>query len=227
MTALSSSLTFDPIAHAYYKRGARVPNVTGILKDLSLSPPYPPDKGQMDFGQTIHKCCLLLLHDRLEIEPDNARPGRHRYPGVALKDGSPGELLWPYLDAFRQKVQEYKIIPIHTEFLVYHDLLGYAGTLDVHCTIFGGEEAIIDYKTGNPPEATALQLAAYDMALSRTLGLGGDRKRRRRFAMHLFNDEVKQTGKARMIEFVDPSAYATFEGACSIWKWKNRNGSKP
>ncbi len=204
---MTPPITFDPVEHAYYKHGSRVPGATQVLKDLRISPPYPADRGQLEFGKAMHKACELSVHDRLDREQTDS-------------------VLWPYLDAFEQKRREYKIKPLHTEKLVYNDLHGYAGTLDLACMIFERDEALIDYKSGMPPECVSLQLAAYDMALNRTLGLPERHRPRRRFAMYLFEDEVKQTGRARMIEFTDPFDYEVFLGMVAVWKWKNKKGVK-
>ncbi len=214
MTA-ASALTFDPAEHRYAYRGADVPHVTGILKDMRIAPPYPPDTGKMALGTAVHKCCWLILNNRLEI----ADGKEDRYPGTA-------RALWPRLDAFRQKVDEYQMKPIAAEHLVYHDQEGYAGTLDLHCTIFGRDEAVWDYKTGRPPECTALQLAAYDMARNRDLGLPSRHRPRRRFALHLFDDDLLETGRARVTEFRDPFDYDAFLGILTHWKYVNRKGRK-
>ncbi len=206
-------LTFDPVEHAYHFRGSRVPSVTQVLKDLRVSPPYPADRGQLEFGRAMHKACELRLLDRLALGACD----EDKYPGTDL-------VLWPYLDAFGQKVYEYKIKPKNVELIVYNDLRGYAGQLDVHCAILENQEALIDYKSGMPPECTGLQLAAYDMALNRILGLPERHRPRRRFALYLFEDEVKQTGRARMIEFTDPFDYEAFLGMVAHWKWKNKKG---
>lgn len=213
---MTPALTFDPIEHAYYHRGARVPGVTQILKDLRVSPPYPVDRGQLEFGTAMHRVCQLRLQDQLHVGNVN---DEDRYPGT-------DQILWPYLDAFWTKVTEYKIRALHVEKVVYNDIRGYAGQLDLACMILGRDEAIIDYKSGQPPECVALQLAAYDMALNRTLGLPERHRPRRRFAMYLFEDAVKQTGKARMIEFTDPFDYEAFIGMTAHWKWKNKKGVK-
>lgn len=201
-----SPLTFEPETHTYQWRGAVVPSVTQILKDLGLSPNYPPDRGWLEFGRQVHRCCDLVLRNRLE---------------------SCGPLLEPYVEAFRDVVRTYQIEPINTEMQVYHFMLGYAGTLDLHCKIFGKDEAIIDYKTGIPPECVGLQTAGYDMALASALGQKYGIGRRRRFALRLLTDETKTTGKAKLVEYTDSFDYAAFEGAVNVWKWKygrGRNG---
>ncbi len=203
---LTTPLTFEPEAHIHRWRGAIVPGATQVLEDLQLSPRYPPDRGQMDFGKKVHHCCELFLRNRLE---------------------SCGQLLLPYVTALEGVVRDYQIEPINTEMQVYHDRLGYAGILDLHCRIFGKDEAIIDYKTGVPPECVGLQTAAYDMALSRMLRVTDDPgKRRRRFALRLLTDETKTTGKAKLIEYTDAFDYQAFEGAVNVWKWKfGKNGN--
>ncbi len=197
-----SPLTFEADTHTYRWRGDVVPGVTQVLKDLGLSPNYPPDRGWLEFGKQVHRCCDLVLRDRLD---------------------SCGDLLLPYVEAFRSVVQTYKIKPLNTEMPVYHDLLGYAGTLDLHCKLFGIYEAIIDYKTGVPPECVGLQTAAYDQSLSRMLKTPA--VKRRRYALRLLTDETKTTGKAKLVEYTDPFDYEVFSGAVAVWKWKfGKNG---
>ncbi len=210
---LPAHLTFDPVEHRYAYRGEEKPSVTRVLKDMRVAPPYPPDKGKMELGRAVHRCCELIIRDRLVM-----LPGEERYPGTA-------PILWPYLDAFRQKVDEYQIEPIDAELAVYNDEEGYAGTLDLVCYIFGRKDiAIFDYKSGVPPACTALQTAAYDMALNRIMGLPARHRPRRRFALHLFTDEVEQTGRAKVTEYKDKFDYDAFLGIMAHWKWLNRNG---
>ncbi len=200
---LPSPLTFEADTHTYRWRGDVVPSVTQILRDLQLSPQYPEDRGWLEFGRAVHKCCDLVLQDRLD---------------------SCGDLLLPYVNAFRDVVALYKIKPLNTELEVYHDTLGFAGRLDIHCRIFGIYEAIIDYKTGLPPSCTGLQTAGYDLALSRMLKT--PTIKRRRYALRLLTDETKTTGKAKLVEYTDPFNYEVFSGAVAVWKWKfGKNGN--
>ncbi len=202
---MTTPLTFEPEAHVYRWRGAVVPSVTQILKDLGLSPNYPEDRGWLQFGRDIHRCCDLVLRDRLE---------------------SCGPVYLPYVEAFRDVVKTYQIEPINTEMQVYHPSLGYAGTLDLHCRIFGRDEALLDYKTGIPPECVGLQTSGYDLALASMLGQKYGIGRRRRFALRLLTDETKTTGKAKLVEYTDPFDYEAFAGAVAVWKWRfRRNGN--
>ncbi len=203
MTA-SFPLTFEPDAHIYRWRGEVRPSVTQVLKDMKISPSYPPDRGWLEFGTAVHRCCQLVLLDRLDL--DETSPVLH-----------------PYVDAFRRVRDDYRLEPIATELAVYHEDLGYAGTLDLHCRVFGKDHAIIDYKTGAPPESTALQTAAYDLALSRMQGFPS-RSGRRRFAMRLLTDETKTTGKTKLTEFTDPMDAEYFKGILLHWKYQNRKG---
>lgn len=196
---------FDPATHTYTRRGAELPGVTRILKDAGLTPPYPEDRGWLEFGHAVHKCCELFVQDRLIVGED----GRS-YPGT-LYQGS--TVLWPYINGFAEKVREMRIKPILVEHRVYHDVEGYAGTLDLCCTVFDEYEAIVDLKTGAPPESTALQTALYDLALSRERSHKGHRKR---FSFYLMPDRcvVKQ--------YQDDFDYAAALGAVALWKWKRK-----
>jgi len=205
---MTSPLTLEAETHTYHWRGNAVPGVTQILKDLGLSPNYPEDRGWLQFGRDVHRCCDLVLRDRLE---------------------SCGPVYQPYVDAFKAAVATYQIEMLGTEMRVYHDRLGYAGTLDLLCRVFGKDEAIIDYKTGVPPECVGLQTAGYNLALSSQLGQRfGVGLNRRRFSLRLLTDEAKTTGKAKLVEYTDPFDYTAFEAAAQLWKWKfARNGRKP
>lgn len=213
MTAsLVAGLVFDPINHEYHYRGVRVPSVTQILKDLRISPPYSPDRGQLEFGRAMHTACERLLLDQLPISDDPA----DAYPGT-------DKILHPYLNALKQKISEYKLKAINTELIVYNDIQGYAGRLDLFAASSTlNANILIDYKSGTPPESAGLQLAGYDLALNRTLGLPERHRPRRRFAMHLHEDSVKQTGRARMIEYCDVHDYTVFTALCTVWQYKNR-----
>jgi hypothetical protein len=206
-----TGLTFNADTHEYFYRGHPVPSVTQILRDMKISPLYPADKGWLEFGRAVHLGCERLLLGKLPVEGNT-------YPETS-------DLLWPYLNAFQQKVREYQIKPISTEQRVYNDLQGYCGTLDVYCKIFGGEEAILDFKTGAPPECTALQIAGYEMALNRELGLPENYRRRRRFALYLLEDTVKSGGRARMVEFNDAHDHTVFSAIFTVYKWQRRKGN--
>jgi len=52
-----------------------VPGVTRILKDMGLTPPYPEDRGWLEFGTAVHRACELMLLDRLEIGEVGEYPG--------------------------------------------------------------------------------------------------------------------------------------------------------
>lgn len=207
-----SALTFDSLGHSYSYRGSPVPHVTAILRDMRVTPPYPPDCGWLAFGQAVHLACERFLRGTLPFDPRYKPGDLRRWPDTS-------EALHSRLEAFAQKVSEYQIEPISTEIRLYHPSLGYAGTADLWCRVLG-HESIIDYKTGSTPESAALQTAAYDLALASQLR--EPRPLRRRFALELFADEVKQTGKARMREFTDRLDYQYWEGILWAWKYFNR-----
>lgn len=76
----------------------------------------------------------------------------------------PTEAEKPYVDAFRQFMEDHNPVFLETESTVFNKTYGYAGTMDAVVTI-DGKTYIVDYKTGKRvwPEA-ALQLSAYRYA---------------------------------------------------------------
>lgn len=198
-------IDFESSSHIYRVDGVVRPHVTRILKDLGLTPPYPEDRGWLGFGQAAHRCCELLVLGRLDQYGSN---GDRHYPGT-------DEVLWPYIAGFHQKIEELEIRPIAVEQLVYHPTEGYCGKLDLLCTMNGkADECIVDLKrcTGNPPNSTALQTAAYDLAYP-----GPQSGKRRRFALKL------DPFRARLIEYNDSGCDSqAWIGAVRLWKWLNR-----
>lgn len=191
--------------HRYWRNGNEVPGVTRILGDLGLTPPYPEDRGWLEFGRAVHKCTELFLYDRLDL-------------------ATTSPVLVPYVNGFAEKAQEMRIRPIRLEHRVYHDTEGYAGTLDIVCSVFDAEEAIIDCKTGAPPECTALQLALYDLAEQRQSKPLGVPLPRKRYAFYL------QPDRCIVKPYTDPFDYTAAIAAVRLWKWKygragNGNGN--
>ena len=203
MAVVAPDLQLDD-QHRYWRNGNEVPGVTRMLGDLGLTPPYPEDRGWLEFGRAVHKCTELFLYDRLDVTTTSS-------------------VLVPYVNGFAEKVQEMRIKPIKMEHRVYHDTEGYAGTLDILCTVFDAEEAIIDCKTGAPPECTALQLALYDLADGSSKGpfmVAGSTPWgcRKRYAFYL------QPDRCIVKEYRDPYDYTAAIAAVRLWKWKYGNG---
>jgi hypothetical protein len=202
------TLTFEPAEHKYFIDGRSAANQSTILTDLKLTPPYKDNPHSMDFGDRAHKACELSLDDRLNREATN-------------KD------IMAYVRGFDEKATEIKLKPIATEMLVFNGHAFTAGRLDIFGTVFGGELAIVDLKTGQPPDCVELQTAGYEDML-RWMAANGYLDGRfspemiqrikpepfRRFSMHLLPE------RAILKECPDPYDIHAWRAAVTLWKWK-------
>ncbi len=198
--ALACTPDFAEDTHVYTFNGQRYPSVTQILGGLGLTPRYPEDRGQREFGKAAHRAVESAAWGRLD------RAGTSK-------------VLLPYVDGFCEKADEYKIVPIYTEVRGVHLAEGFAGMVDLFCTIFGGEPAIFDYKTGGVPRAVELQTAGYGelmFAIDRCQPdpLLARKYMPRRFSMQLL------PGRAIVKEYRDPYDYVAFIGAVRLFKWQ-------
>ena len=191
----TETINFDNATHRYTVAGLERPSVTRIISDMKLAPPYPEDdpKGLKPFGTACHRAADLLIWDRLDIAKTDPR-------------------IQPRMEGLAEKVREMRIVPIKTEMRVYHDEMGYAGTLDLLCRIYDEELAVIDYKAGVPPTCVEIQLALYVMAVRRMTGMTVPI---RRFSMQL------TPGRAVVRECRDDFDYHAAQAAVTLWKWKN------
>lgn len=188
---------FDSATHAYTVMGARKPSTTKIISDLGLAPPYPEDdpKNKKGFGTACHRAADLRIWDRL---------------------GSVDSRIQPYIDGLDEKIREMRIVPIKTEMLLYNPHLDHAGCLDLHCYVYDGERAVIDYKTGVPPPCVELQLASYAECLNEYERMANRPVvPLRRFSMQL------TPGRAILRECDNPHDYHAWRAAVTLWKWKN------
>ncbi len=194
--------TFDPIEHSYTLRGRPQYGVTQILSGLRLTPPYPEDRGQKEFGTAAHRAAELAVWDRLDFSTLSS-------------------VLLPYVEGFLEKTHELKIRPIKSEIIVWHEFEGYAGKLDLWAEVNGGEQAIIDFKSGTPPRCVELQTAGYGLALE-ACGIQQGwpvqlQPRPRRFSMQLL------PGRAVVRECKDPYDYVAWLGAVRLFKWTSEH----
>lgn len=201
---IDTGVTFDAESHRYYRGGREHVAATKVIESLRLSPPYPEDKGQMAFGTACHKASELAMWGKLDE-----------------KTTSP--VLMPYVNGVMEKVREMRIRPICTELRIWHPE-GYAGTMDLWCLVYDDEMAVIDYKTGRPPNCVELQLALYVEGLAAMHRAGivqtafpvNYQKEVRRFSMQLLPE------RAVVRECKDEYDYAAALGAVRVWKWKNQ-----
>lgn len=134
-------ISLTPDGDHYQAGKVIVPRVTHILKTLQLVR-YPDDPAAMALGQAAHLAVRYLLEERLDWKTID-------------------EQVRPRVEAARKLIRDLDIRPVAIEKTIF-STLGYAGRPDLICT-FGksSARAVIDFKTGKPQAAAALQLIAY------------------------------------------------------------------
>lgn len=190
---------FAEAEHKYSHDGRPCPSVTQMLTGLGLTPPYAPDKGQKSRGTAVHKAAELAIYDRLDYA--NTSP-----------------VIIPYVNGLMEKAEEMKIRPIYTEIRGIHTGEWFAGTVDLFCSVYDSDLAIIDYKTGVPPRCCELQTAGYaDLMLfiesMQRHPRFTQRSQLRRFSMQL------TPNRAIVRECQDSYDHVAFIGAVRLFKW--------
>lgn len=187
-----TELTFTPDDHRYYLNNVELPSVTRILADMGFVDTgyFTPESAQR--GTYVHRACEL--DDTGELD-----------------EASLDAVLRPYVDAWRAFKTESGITIDLIEKPVASEIYRFAGTVDRTGTVFG-EPALLDIKSGAVQSATALQTAAYEIAL------GGKLKR---YAVRLMN-----TGKYKLHPYVDRQDRQIFLSAVACWHWRKNNGGR-
>ena len=143
-TMTEPTLTFEPISHRYFLGERELIAVSTALKEANLCPAYGSTDAAVR-GQYVHAACCLLDEDDLDLSTlDQALGG--------------------YVKAYVRFKQERGFVPTASEQMVYHLLLGFAGTLD-RLGILSGHHALLDLKTGSEARWHSLQTAAYALCV--------------------------------------------------------------
>lgn len=150
MTALD--LEFDAERHLYAWRGKRVRSVTQVLFDAGLVDFSFCTEFAMWRGSNVHKAIHVELTEGLDWS-------------------SVPEAFHPFISAARQYIDDHHAEVVEVERRVFSACYQYAGTLDLimrehaRCTCVAPKRVVeVDWKTGPPRQATALQLAGYAQA---------------------------------------------------------------
>jgi hypothetical protein len=146
-------IDFDRASHSYRVNGRAVPSVTQVLsplEDFSRVPRHVLEAAR-EFGQHVHEACDLYNRGELDwLTLDSA--------------------LTPYVEGWRQFIDETGAVILASEFPVAHDQLGYAGTPDVLIQM-RDKLWIPDIKsTAIVPSTVGYQTAAYSKAYQRMTG---------------------------------------------------------
>jgi hypothetical protein len=192
---MSAVLQFDPVEHSYSVDGREIPSVTQILKsagmvDFTFTTEFARERGSM-----AHRA----IHYAMEND---------------LDDATVHPMLVGYVSAARAFVADLKLDIVAVERRVYSPSAGYAGTLDLLARL-GGKLGIFDHKTGPPPPATALQLAAYADAYFEETG----ERISHRYAAHLHQD-----GRYTLTRYADRHDTQKFRAALTVAAWRKENG---
>jgi hypothetical protein len=177
--------------------------VTDILKAMGLTKPYPEGVPAVEWGRargkSVHQA-IALFEEGEDLGPLHA------------------DVRGPY-DQYLRFRETTRYVPRTFEHPVVHPRLRYRGTLDSE-GVFGGGEAVLDFKCSKQPDlqAAAYQLAGYALALAameEAAAPGATAILRRCYVIQLGEDSY------RVHEVTSSVARSVFEAAVLVW-WAQR-----
>ena len=181
------NLTIDD-QHVYRLDGNVVPGVNEILQDCGLVNTQYIKPVYAERGKALHKACHLL--DLGELDWSSV----------------PEEYL-PFIENYIAWKQQTGAKILESEVMLYHSILGFAGTLDKIVDI-DGEIGVVDLKFGQHMKHYPLQLTAYGYLLMDYKGL----EEKPPIACIHLKDGIK----------VREHEYSTVFDAClKLWRFKN------
>lgn len=185
-------IELNEATHEYRVDGRPAPSVTRILKSAGLIDERWSSDGSLRRGSYAH--AALEFYDQGDLDETTLDPG-----------------LLPYLEAWKKFRAELPFEILAVEERIVHPIYLYAGTLDRRVRLkHGGQQAIVDLKTGAPAVWHPLQTAGYAMPFVDPT---------RRFAVYLNGD-----GKYDLKEHKDRTDYDVFKAFLTGHFWKKRNG---
>ena len=188
-------IEFSAERHEYRIGGTRWPSVTEVLDPLLELDGIPKHllKAAAEFGSHVHQAC-------------------HLHNVGALNWSTLDPVLAPYVEAWRDFLDENNAIVIASEQRVAHPKLRYAGTLDAIIRL-KGQKVLADIKTSaTVPRTVGPQTAAYQYAL-------GDLTTVRR-CVHLRPD-----GTYRLHKLTDRADWNLFLSALNVHQWRHRHAA--
>lgn len=193
-------LAFEPDAHRYTWNGRPVPGVTEAIRS-ALGDPFAniaPDvlERKRRLG--------VAAHVAWQLDDEGT-----------LYEGSVHSAVMPLLEAWRAFRRELRSEIVLIEKRLYHDSLGYAGTLDRLLRI-NGDRAIVDGKTGLPGPLAALQTAAYAELVDSEFGSDGGEPIRR------FSLQTLPSGRYKFEEHRSPADFRDFLACLAVHRLKER-----
>lgn len=113
----------------------------------------------------------------------------------------------PYVEAYQRFKEESDFVPAMIEEPVFNEQYFYGGILD-RTGLLNGQAVLLDLKSGDPEPWVSLQLGGYSACLA---------KHHKRFSLQL-----KDNGKYKLQEYIDPSDIKIFLSCVAIANWKSR-----
>lgn len=184
---------FDAERHLYFLGTRRLWSVTDTLKAMGfIKADYYTWASRMR-GKAVH--IALELHLQGGVDWDSLRVTSEQI----------GEDIEPYVRAGVRWLDESGFKPRRVECAGYDKLYEYGWCFDLDGTYPDGQEAIVDWKTGDPTPAWEPQLAAYNRSAPRFTAGNAARAPRRKVAVQL-----KKNGKYEPHPMTDVNAEAAF-----------------
>lgn len=204
-------LTFTSDPHEYRWNDAKVPSVSDViapLEDFAGIPPAVLDNAAAR-GKEVHEACAAI---------DNGQ--EYAYTEESL----------PYIEAYKRFLAETGFVPTLIEAPMYHELHGYAGTIDRLGTFpfslraphrsrdkrVRNREVLLDIKTaGIVSPAASIQLVGYEQLVATNYGY----RAMPRKVLHLRPD-----GTYKLIDCTETGDWGIFLSLLYVYKWKQRHG---
>lgn len=197
---MTGDLQFDPVAHSFTWKGAPVPSVTQVLRDMGMqSSWFKDDPMYLERGSAVHQAAQYICDDTFD------------------RDSTHPDLL-PYTDGFQKFVADtgFRAIP-GSEVPVYSSSLRIAGIPDLPGLMPGGEDMLLDIKTGEQsPKGVELQMALYRMLLAGGINIRGEQVQ-----MELKAGVrcllLPKTGRYKLIDCSDAKWMTYANSVVSLW----------
>ena len=205
--------------HEYRLNQKPIPGTTNILGEMGFTPKYSSeDPFHRNRGRAVHKMAQLYAAGTLDIS-------------------TLGDLIVPFYPAVQEFHLQYKPRIIHSELLVWHGGLNYAGQTDQAGIWKCGSPYVADYKssdtTNEPAEYTDLQTALYMLGIQWMIKTGKippfpgvtTSTPWRRFGIMLWSGPKAAGLSHRLIEYKSSFSIEVAIGIVKAYHWK-KNGAR-
>lgn len=183
------TIQFNPEGHRYALGGRAVPSVTQVMQKAGVIDTRWFTEWAAERGSRVHK--IIQYHLEGDIDEDS----------IDMNDR-------PYYDALLKFEREVPHLVHEIELKVADETRGFAGTIDMVGSFEKFGVTIVDWKTGPPTRAVAVQLSGYAVALKATTGMTA----RTLLAVQLKPDGTYRIKKQEFVPRV-------FLGALEVAKW--------